>query len=151
MARGGGARGVDPTAREWLRRTTSPAIVLPTCSSIPSSTTPTPLPATRVAAAAADAGEGFAARVAASTLHAVGLPELIAETPAEYEATALALATEPARLADIRARLGTDLPTKPLFDSARWTRALEFAWTEIVRRHVAGEPVRDCVVDDVAR
>jgi len=97
------------------------------------------------------AGEGFAARVAASTLHAVGLPELIAETPEAYEATALALATEPDRLAGLRARLAADLPAKPLFDSARWTRALESAWTEIVRRHVAGEPVRDCVVDDVAR
>jgi len=96
-------------------------------------------------------GEGFAARVAASTLHAVGLPELIADSPEDYEALALALATEPARLADIRARLADGLATKPLFDSAGWTRALERAWTEIVRRHVVGEPASDLVVADLTR
>jgi len=96
-------------------------------------------------------GEGFAARVAASTLHAACLPELIANSPEDYEALALALASDPARLADLRARLADGLPTKPLFDSQRWTRDLEAAWTEIVRRHVSGEPPSDLVVADMAR
>ena len=44
-------------------------------------------------------GRSFAARVAASLLTAMGLPELIAETPGDYERLALALATDPQRLA----------------------------------------------------
>ncbi len=44
-------------------------------------------------------GETFAARMGASLLQAVGLPELIAATPADYEDMAVALAQDPARLA----------------------------------------------------
>ncbi len=44
-------------------------------------------------------GEAFAGRVAAGLLQAMGLPELITETLADYEETALELARDPARLA----------------------------------------------------
>ncbi|MEP7209062.1 MAG: tetratricopeptide repeat protein, partial [Casimicrobiaceae bacterium] len=50
-------------------------------------------------------GETFAARVAASLLRAVGLPELVTASPAEYEALALALARSPERLATLRSKL----------------------------------------------
>ena len=50
-------------------------------------------------------GETFAGRVAASLLHAVGLPELITRTREEYERIAIDLATHPTELALIRARL----------------------------------------------
>ena len=49
-------------------------------------------------------GTAFAGRVCASLLTALGLPGLIAETAAGYEATALALARDPERLKDLRAR-----------------------------------------------
>src|SRR5690606_17676928 len=42
-------------------------------------------------------GRSFAARVGASLLRAVGMEELIAASPEEYEALALALARDPAR------------------------------------------------------
>ncbi len=47
-------------------------------------------------------GRSFPARVAASILRAVDLPELVTETDAEYEALAIALANEPERLNLIR-------------------------------------------------
>ena len=43
-------------------------------------------------------GNGFAARVAGSLLHSIGLPELITETEEQYESLALELATNPERL-----------------------------------------------------
>ena len=69
-------------------------------------------------------GIAFADRVAASLLTAVGLPELIAETPEDYEALALALARDPARLQALRARLA-NRATTPLFDTAQFTRDME--------------------------
>ncbi|MFA7604169.1 MAG: tetratricopeptide repeat protein, partial [Novosphingobium sp.] len=51
------------------------------------------------------AGRQFAARVAASLLHAVGLPDLTTTSEQAYEALALELATRPDKLADVKARL----------------------------------------------
>jgi predicted O-linked N-acetylglucosamine transferase (SPINDLY family) len=83
-------------------------------------------------------GETFAARVAASLLHAVGLSELVTTTPAEYEALAARLATQPAVLAGLRERLRTALPTAPLFDTARFARHLEAAYVQMWGRHRQG-------------
>jgi predicted O-linked N-acetylglucosamine transferase (SPINDLY family) len=41
-------------------------------------------------------GQSFASRVAASLLHAIGLPELITESLDDYEALAIVLAGDPA-------------------------------------------------------
>ena len=41
-------------------------------------------------------GESFAGRVAASLLHVIGLPELIAMTAEEYERRAIELGSDPA-------------------------------------------------------
>jgi predicted O-linked N-acetylglucosamine transferase (SPINDLY family) len=71
------------------------------------------------------AGKGFVARVAASLLRAIGLPELIVETPQDYEQRALDLATDPVRLAALRERLAANRATMPPFDTARTTRQLE--------------------------
>jgi predicted O-linked N-acetylglucosamine transferase (SPINDLY family) len=70
-------------------------------------------------------GETLASRVAGSQLQAIGLPELITSSLAEYEALALALAREPARLAELRCRLQANRHTMPLFDMARFARALD--------------------------
>ena len=70
-------------------------------------------------------GESFPARVAASLLHAVGLPELVTGTAAAYEVLALNLARDPDRLAALRARLSANRLTSPLFDTARFTRHIE--------------------------
>ncbi len=54
----------------------------------------------------------FVGRVAASLLHAVGLPELVTRGLDEYEALALKLATDPASLVSIRNRI--ERPRCPL-------------------------------------
>jgi len=77
------------------------------------------------------AGAGFAARVAASLLHAVGLPDLVATSLEQYAALALAFARDPARLADVRDRLARNLRTAPLFDTARYTAHLEAAYGRV--------------------
>ena len=73
-------------------------------------------------------GEGFAGRVAASLLTAIGLSELIAENLADYEKLALALAQDPARLAALKQKLAANRQSAPLFDAARFTRNLEAAY-----------------------
>jgi protein O-GlcNAc transferase len=92
------------------------------------------------------AGRGFAARVAASLLHAVGLPELITQSLDEYERLALRLATDAAALADIRAKLARNLPTAPLFDAARTTRQIEAAYLEMAAIYRRGERPRSFAV-----
>ena len=70
-------------------------------------------------------GNSFPSRVAGSLLHAIGLPELVTQTLADYESLALQLARDPARLADTKARLAANRQTHPLFDTARFCRNLE--------------------------
>ena len=84
------------------------------------------------------AGRQFAARVAASLLHAVGLPELVTGSEADYEALCRDLATSPAKLAGLRARLAANRRTDPLFDTARHTRAIEVGYAAVLERHRAG-------------
>ena len=83
-------------------------------------------------------GAAFAGRVAASLLHAVGLPELVVATPENYEALAVQLANDPVRLGEIRARLARNRLVAPLFDTRRFARAIEEAYREMHRRHLAG-------------
>jgi predicted O-linked N-acetylglucosamine transferase (SPINDLY family) len=87
-------------------------------------------------------GRSFAARVAGSLLHAIGLPELVTGSLLEYEALALRLATYPAELRALRDRLVCNRSTHPLFDTPRWTRHLEAAYQEMWRLHCNGEPPR---------
>ncbi len=84
------------------------------------------------------AGGTYAGRVAASLLRAIRLAELIARTPADYEALAIELATNPVKLREIRERLARNRLTAPLFDIASYTRALERVYTMMVERHRAG-------------
>jgi predicted O-linked N-acetylglucosamine transferase (SPINDLY family) len=79
-------------------------------------------------------GDAFAGRVAASLLHAIGLPELVMSDGAAYERTAISLAHDPARLAALRAKLAANRLTTPLFDTARYTRDLEAAYENMASR-----------------
>jgi len=92
-------------------------------------------------------GETFPARVAASLLTALDLPELVAPSRAGYEALALALARDPGRLAAVRDRLAANRLRAPLFDTARWTRDVEALYRRMVERQRAGLPPEDQVVD----
>jgi predicted O-linked N-acetylglucosamine transferase (SPINDLY family) len=70
-------------------------------------------------------GRSFGARMAGALLTAAGLPELITNTLADYEALALALANDPARCAALRARLGEVRESGVLFDTPQFVRDLE--------------------------
>jgi len=91
-------------------------------------------------------GETFAARVAASLLTAIGLPELITRSPAEYEALAVELASRPEQLQAIRRKLAGNRLTHPLFDSPRYTRNIEAAYSRMWQRYQQGlEPQHICI------
>jgi predicted O-linked N-acetylglucosamine transferase (SPINDLY family) len=85
-------------------------------------------------------GGSLAGRVAASLLHAVGLDELAVPDLAAYEALALGLAREPARLGALRRRLAADRATAPLFDTPRFARNLEVAYRRMWETRLAGRP-----------
>lgn len=82
------------------------------------------------------AGNGFAARVGASLLKALDLPELVTETAGDYERLALDLAAAPHRLEAVRAKLLANRNTQPLFDSEAMTRHIEQVFEEIFNRHL---------------
>jgi protein O-GlcNAc transferase len=86
------------------------------------------------------AGETFAGRVAGSIVRAAGLAELVTNSPRDYEALALALARDPARLDDIRSRLGAGRLSLPLFDMAKRTRDLEALYTRMDEIWRSGRP-----------
>ena len=79
-------------------------------------------------------GNSFAARVAASALKAVGLPELITHDLAQYERVALELSREPLRLQGLRARLAQQRVQAPLFDTALFCRNVEQAYSALYER-----------------
>jgi protein O-GlcNAc transferase len=84
------------------------------------------------------AGEQFAARVAASLLAAVDLPDLITTSEEDYEARALDLARSPEKIAQIKARLVANRLTAPLFDTARTVRHIEAAYMAAHQRRLDG-------------
>ena len=73
-------------------------------------------------------GNQFDGRVAASLLTALGLPELVAPSLETYEALALALARDPARLAQVKAQLAHNRLSSPLFDTDGFRTAIETAY-----------------------
>jgi predicted O-linked N-acetylglucosamine transferase (SPINDLY family) len=85
------------------------------------------------------AGDAFPGRVGASLLQAVGLPQLVTRSLAEYEALASALATDPDRLAAIRRTLAATLHSAPLFDTPRFTAHLEAAYERMWALYMADQ------------
>ena len=84
-------------------------------------------------------GASFAARVASSLLQAVGLPELVTTSLADYEALALRLAGDARLLGELRARLGANRLTHPLFDTPRFCRHIEAAYVRMWETWQRGE------------
>ena len=95
-------------------------------------------------------GETFTGRVAASLLKAIGLPELITSTSQDYEALAVALATDPARLASIKRKLAGNRLTTPLFDTRLFTKHIEAAYTAMHERYQADLPPGQIHVPSIA-
>jgi predicted O-linked N-acetylglucosamine transferase (SPINDLY family) len=86
-------------------------------------------------------GESFASRVAASLLNAIELPELITTTQEQYEATAIELATNPEKLKAIKDKLEKNRLTTALFDTPRFTKHIEAAYTQMYERYQADLPL----------
>jgi predicted O-linked N-acetylglucosamine transferase (SPINDLY family) len=81
------------------------------------------------------AGQSFSGRVGASLLRTLGIPELIAETPEQYEEMAVQLAGDAPRLAALRQKLAERHNQPPLFDGRHLARHLEAAYTAIYEEH----------------
>jgi predicted O-linked N-acetylglucosamine transferase (SPINDLY family) len=85
-------------------------------------------------------GETFASRVAGSLLVAIGAPELIAASAADYEALAIRLARVPAELAAVRRKIERNRVFAHMFDTPSYAHNLEQAYELIWANHAAGNP-----------
>jgi len=92
-------------------------------------------------------GETFAGRVAASLLNAVGLPELITHSHAEYEAVALDLATHPEKLSAIKTKLAQNRETASLFNTELFAKNIEAAYIKMWEKTQRGEEPDHIYVD----
>ena len=83
-------------------------------------------------------GNSFPARVAASLLTALDMPELIATNMQDYEDAAVALAQTPAHLNAVRRKLAEKRLTSGLFSGQRFARSIEAAYKMMHERRVTG-------------
>lgn len=80
-------------------------------------------------------GDTFASRVAASLLTAVGLPELITPTLADYERQALHLGHQPAARHRLKHQLRTTRLTSALYNTEQTVRHLETAYRQMWQQY----------------
>ena len=85
-------------------------------------------------------GRSFSARVAASLLAAVGLPELAVASEHDYEELAVRFASDAPARAAIRSHLHDNRLALPLFDNARFSAELGGLFGRMVERWGAGLP-----------
>ncbi|HLL18936.1 MAG TPA: tetratricopeptide repeat protein, partial [Rubrivivax sp.] len=71
------------------------------------------------------AGRSYISRMAGSLLNAVGLPELVTETRADYERLAITLGRQPQRVASYKRYLTEHGRRSPLFDMPQTVRDIE--------------------------
>jgi protein O-GlcNAc transferase len=80
------------------------------------------------------AGNTHVSRSGVSLLSAVGLPELIAQTPEDYVEIAVRLASDLPRLAALRTGLRQRMRQSPLCDGQRLARSIEAAYRDMWRK-----------------
>jgi predicted O-linked N-acetylglucosamine transferase (SPINDLY family) len=78
-------------------------------------------------------GKSFQSRVAASLLHSVGHPELIADSLEKYKDLVLRLAKNPNQLKMISTDLLANQLQLPLFDTPRFMKSIEAAYARMYR------------------
>ena len=83
-------------------------------------------------------GQSFNSREAASILNSANLPELITNSPEEYESLAIELATNPEKMKAIKDKLASNLSTAPLYDTKLFTKNLESAYTQMYEKYHNG-------------
>jgi protein O-GlcNAc transferase len=94
-------------------------------------------------------GSHFASRVSSSLLHAVGLSELVTHSLEEYEKLAVKLASRSSELKVVRHKLNINRRKKPLFDTDRFVRNLEHAYSEMWRIILEGRAPMQIKVSEV--
>lgn len=85
-------------------------------------------------------GEAFAGRVSTSIVMAMGLPELAAVGLAAHEAMLLRLCVDASDRIALRQKVDQQRLTAALFDTPRFVRHLEAAYTAMIERQRAGMP-----------
>jgi predicted O-linked N-acetylglucosamine transferase (SPINDLY family) len=85
-------------------------------------------------------GTTFAGRVAASLLNAIGLPELVTHSLSDYESLAMRLARDPDAVKHLKTKLAQNRLRYPLFDTKRFARHIEAAYTMMGELYQRGEP-----------
>jgi predicted O-linked N-acetylglucosamine transferase (SPINDLY family) len=72
----------------------------------------------------------------------------ITSSQEHYEALAIELATNPTKLKAIKAKLERNRLTTPLFDTPRFTKHLEEAYTKIYERYHADLPPEHIYIEE---
>ncbi|MDI4663098.1 tetratricopeptide repeat protein [Xanthobacter autotrophicus] len=96
-------------------------------------------------------GRSFASRVAASIMAQMDIADCVTTDVDSFVDKAVALANDPAALADARARLAAARATSPLFDIDRFARHIERAYETMVERFRAGLPPEAFAVEPLPR
>jgi protein O-GlcNAc transferase len=92
-------------------------------------------------------GQTFFGRMGASLMTAVGLPEMVTSNLEEYEALALKLALDRSLQKSMRGKLEVNRSTHPLFDTDRFRRHIEAAYTRMWEYRQRGESPRSFSVE----
>lgn len=85
-------------------------------------------------------GKSFPARVAASLLYAVGIPDLVTQTKSDYQRLAIDLGRNSEKLARVKQDLKNKVSSSSLFNTSLFAKKLEAAYFEMRNRLEAGLP-----------
>ena len=94
-------------------------------------------------------GTAFAGRVAASLLGAVDMPELMTQTPEQFETLAVRLAKDRAALDALKGKLANNRLTTPLFDTDLFRKHIEAAYATMHAMARRGEAPRGFAVENL--
>jgi predicted O-linked N-acetylglucosamine transferase (SPINDLY family) len=92
-------------------------------------------------------GDSFTSRFGASILSAVGLPELITTTQAEYEALVIYMANTPEKFEALKEKLLVNLSTEVLYDTQTFAYSIEQAYVEMYKRCQDGKEPIDIYIE----
>jgi protein O-GlcNAc transferase len=93
------------------------------------------------------AGKSFSARMAASLLVNMGLPELVAETPEAYESLAIDLASNSEKFSRLKTKLAENKATASVFNTSLFAKHIEAAYRLVYQRYHSGMEPGDIYVD----
>ena len=81
-------------------------------------------------------GHSFSARVSASLLTSIGLPELVTYSESEYEEKALYIASNPEEIDRLKSKLNNLKEASPLYNSKLFTQDLENIYVDLVQKSI---------------